>query len=313
MEPEIENGTRVESPVGADVTTPIESVPQPESPPQPQYQHPEAPSAYPFPAVPPAAYALQPPAPSHPFPRTRALIAGGAVLSIAIGAGIGTYVVQQRQHRNDQAIAAAQAAQAAKPQPVTAGVRADGSHYGTLFAYLLPMPDGYTLGPYDANYGNNSYVSAAQITTQLEDLLSGIPKSDMSTAKGALANTHLKGVAVRTLENSSNSSVVISIELLQFDVKDAKSAAASFTSLVSDLNVFRNGPSVPGYGQAKCVLPPGLGSDQLDEMLCVASSGDIEVMVDAQGETPLAQNEIATLVGQQLDRLKTSQTIDPRP
>jgi hypothetical protein len=311
MEPEIESGTGVENPAGADVTTPIEFAPRLESPPQPQqqYQNPDAPPAYPFPAF----YAPQPPAPARAFPLTRVLIATGAVLSIAIGAGIGAYIVQQRQHRNDQAIAAAEAVQAAKPKPATAAVRADGSHYGTLFAYLLPIPDGYTLGPYDANYGNNSYVSAAQITTQLQDLLSGIPKSDMSNAKGALANTHLKGVAVRTLESSSNTSVVISIELLQYDVKDAKSAADSFNTLVSDLNVFRTGPSVPGYGQAKCVLPPGLGSDKLDEMLCVASSGDVEVMIDAQGETPLDQNQVATLVGQQLDRLKTSQTIDPRP
>ncbi len=253
------------------------------------------------------------PTPARTFPRTKVLIAAGAVLSIAVGAGIGTYIVQQRQHRNDQAIAAADSVQAAKPKPVAAGVRSDGSHYGTLFAYLLPVPDGYELGPYDANYGNNSYVTAAQVTTQLEDLLSGFPKSDISNAKGALANTHLKGVAVRTLENAANSSgsaQSVSIELLQFDVKDAKSASDSFNRLVSDLNVFRTGPSVPGYSQAKCVLPPGLGSDKVDEMLCVASSGDVEVKVDAEGLAPLDQGKIATLVGQQLDRLKTSQTID---
>lgn len=265
------------------------------------------PAADPAP-VPAPATSATPPRRSSPG---RVLIAAGAALSIAIGAGIGTYIVKQRQYRNDQAIAVAQAAQAAIPTPVTGGVRFDGSHYGSLFAYLLPIPNGYTPGPDDGNYGDNSYTSAAQVTTQLEDLLSGIPKSDLSSAKGVLANTHLKGVAVRTLStSSSNSTEVVSIELLQFDVKDAKSAADDFDSLVSDLNVFRTGPSVPGYGRAKCVLPPGLGSDQLDEMLCVASSGDVEVVVDAQGEAPLDMNSIATLVAQQLDRLKTSQTID---
>jgi hypothetical protein len=309
MEPETESMANTETAAGPESTAGTETAAGAEATAQ------NAPLDYPFPfaAAPPAGYAPQPPAPTRTFPRAKALIAAGAVLSIAVGAGVGTYIVQQRQHRKDQAIAAAEAVQAAKPKPVAAGIRADGSHYGTLFAYLLPIPDGYVLGPYDANYGNNTYVSAAQITTQLEDLLSGIPKSDMSNAKGALANTHLKGVAVRTLDNSSSSSgtlVVVSIELLQFDVKDAKSASDSFNRLVSDLNVFRTGPSVPGYGQAKCVLPPGLGSDKVDEMLCVASSGDVEVMVDAQGIAPLDQSKIATLVGQQLDRLKTSQTID---
>ncbi len=298
MEPETEGLGRVEP--EPEPQRELEPEPEPELEPQ---REPELePELEPHPGA----------APPRAFHRARALIAAGAVLSIGIGAGVGAFIVNQREHRNNQAIAAAEAAaQAAKPQPLTAAVRADGSHYGSLFAYLLPMPDGYVPGPYDANYGNNSYTNAAQITTQLEDLLSGIPKSDLSNAKGALANTHLKGVAVRTLESSSSaSSAVVSIELLQYDVKDAKSAADGFDHLVSDLNVFRTGPSVPGYAHAKCVLPPGLGSDKLDEMLCVASSGDVEVIADAQGIAPLDQNAIAKLVAQQLDRLTTAQTID---
>src|SRR6185437_13349598 len=149
-------------------------------------------AAAPPPAAPPAA-------PKRAIPRSRVLIASGAALSIAVGAGIGAVIVQHRQDHNNQLVAAARAAAAARPAPVTGGVRSDGSHYGSLFAYLLPMPDGYTPGPYDANYGNNTFVPASQITSHLEDLLAGVPKSDMSSAKGALANTHLKGVAVRTL------------------------------------------------------------------------------------------------------------------
>ncbi|HZU59177.1 MAG TPA: hypothetical protein VFA06_25075 [Actinocrinis sp.] len=286
-------------------------------PTQPQTQPQTEPQPQPFslePAALPAMTApieFAPPVARRAVPRSRVLIAVGAVLSIAVGAGIGVAIVQHREDSNNKTIAAARAAAAVKPAPVTGGVRSDGSHYGSLFAYLLPMPSGYTPGPYDASYGNNSFVPAAQITSQLEDLLSGIPKSDMSSVKGALADTHLKGVAIRTMQTEqSPTAVVISVELLQFDVKDAKSAAAGFDSLVSNLNVFRNGASVPGYGQAKCVLPPGFGSDKLDEMLCVASSGDVEVVVDAQETAPLDQNSVATLVAQQLDRLKTSQSID---
>lgn len=251
------------------------------------------------------------PAVKRPLSRGRVLVAAGAVLSIAVGAGVGVAIVQHREDHNNQVIAAARAAAAARPAPLTGGVRSDGSHYGALFAYLLPMPSGYQPGPYDANYGDDSYTPASQITSQLEDLLSGVPKSDMSGVKGALANTHLKGVAIRTMRDSTSTSAqTVSIELLQFDVKDAKSAAHDFDDLVSNLNVFRTGAAVPGYAQAKCVLPPGLGSDKVDEMLCVASSGDIEVMVDAQGTTPFDQNSVAALVARQLDRLKTAQSVD---
>jgi hypothetical protein len=250
-----------------------------------------------------------PPAVAKPLPLAKVLIAVGAAFSIAVGAGIGTLIVQHRQAHNDQVLAAARAQQVELPKPVTAGVRADGSHYGPLFAYLLPMPDGYGPGPGDSTYGNNSYASADQITTQLQDLLSGVSKSDLASAKGMLANTHLKGLAVRTLATGAQPVSVVSIELEQFDVKDASKAADNFDTFVSDVNIFRNGTGVPGYPRAKCVLPPGLGSDKVDEMFCVASSGDIEVVVDAQGVTPIGQPAVAALVAQQLDRLKTSQTL----
>jgi hypothetical protein len=195
-----------------------------------------------------------------------------------------------------------------KPAPQTAGVRADGSHYGPLFAYLLPIPAGDTLGPDDADFGNNSALDAAQISGDIDGLLSGLPQSDMSSARGSLADLQIKNLAVRTYADTSDG-MVVEIALVQVDVSDATQTANAFSSMVSDLNVFRQGPSVPGYGQAECVLPPGLGSDTLDSMICTASSGDIEVRVDAYGTAPLNQDAIAHLVSQQLDLLKTNQTI----
>lgn len=323
MEPEnqtpaetVPESARETVPETAGVVTPETHVPTTSEGPAAAVPESSVPQSQP-PLGPPASFGTWPPAPptqpaaKRGVPRGRVLLAAGAVISIAVGAGVGVAIVRHREGHNNQLIAAARAAAASRPAPVTGAVRADGSHYGSLFAYLLPMPSGYQPGPYDGNYGNNSYVPAAQITSQLEDLLSGIPKSDMSNAKGALADTHLKGVAVRTMQSdSANTGTVVSIELLQFDVKDAKSAAQNFDNLVSNLNVFRTGASVPGYAQAKCVLPPGFGSDKLDEMLCVASSGDVEVMVDAQGTIPLDQNAVASLVARQLDRLKTAQSID---
>jgi hypothetical protein len=245
----------------------------------------------------------------RPFSLAQALIGGGAVLAMVAGGAVGGHIVQQRQHQNDQAVAAAKAVQAQKPQPVTAGVRSDGTHYGSLFAYLLPVPAGYTLGPDITVYGNNGYYTADQITSGFDDLLSSVPKSDLSNLKGRLASQHLKGVAVRSIVQTSSSSQTISIVLRQLDATAARTDADAFVSLFTDLNVFRTGPAVPGYPQAKCMLPPGLGSDRFDTMECVAVSGDVEVMVYTQGVAPLDQGAVAQVVAQQLDRLKSPQTL----
>lgn len=262
-------------------------------------------------AIPPQSAPQPAPKPARvrrPIGRGRILVALGALVSIALGGGVGALIVHAKTRHNQQVTAQALASVAARPQPQTAGVRSDGSHYGPLFAYLLPVPAGYGLGPSDADYGNNSYLTKAQINSDLDGLLSGVPESDLSSAKGNLADVAIKDVAVRTYADPSTT-LVVEIALIQSDVADATDTTRQFQTTISDVDVFRQGPSVPGYGQATCVLPPGLGSDTIDSMICQASSGDILVRVNAYGTAPLNMNTIAQLVSRQLDLLKTNQTI----
>jgi hypothetical protein len=235
------------------------------------------------------------------------------VASIVVGAAIGFTVVHSRDVTHDQQQAAADAAASAQAKlailqaPITAGVRSDGSHYGSLFAYLLPLPDGYTLGPDIGTIGDNDFISAAQVNAQLQAELLKLPKSDMSSSKGTLADLHLQGIAVRTMVSSSGSEE-IDFELMQLDPKLASADQTMLGSFVDGLG-FRQGASVPGYSSAKCVLPPGYGSDKVDEMYCVASYGDVEVMIEVSGTAPLDQNSAAQMLAQQLDRLKSNQTL----
>jgi hypothetical protein len=244
---------------------------------------------------------------------TRTRLAAGAVASIVVGAAIGFTVVHGRDTTHNQQQAAANASASAQAYaatiqaPITGGVRSDGSHYGSLFAFLLPLPDGYGLGPDIGSIGDNSYISAAQVSAELQGQLLKLPKSDLSSTKDTLADLHLQGIAVRTMVNSENTEE-IDFELMQLDPKLASSDQSMLGSFVDNLG-FRQGASVPGYGSAKCVLPPGLGSDQLDEMFCVASYGDVEVMVEASGQAPLDQSAAVQLIAQQLDRLKSNQTL----
>lgn len=235
----------------------------------------------------------------------------GALAAVAVGAGVGGYVVHDRDTDRAQRISAIQAADAAQlaklRTPVQAGVRSDGSHYGSLFAYLLPTPSDWHPGPDIGGIGDDDYVGPSQINKDLQNSLLDVPRSDLSSTENTLADLHLQGIAVRSMVNK-NDSLELSVQLLQLDPKAASADQKSLRVLVDGLG-WRQGESVPGYSSAACVLPPGLGSDKLDSMLCIASYGDVEVMVQAQGVAPLDQNTTVQMVAQQLNRLKANQTL----
>jgi hypothetical protein len=167
----------------------------------------------------------------------------GAVASLAAGAGIGAYVVHGRDtNRTNQisSIKAADAAQLAKlTTRVTAGARSDGSHYGSLFAYLLPMPAGWSAGPEVGTSGNNNYIGAAQINAEVQSSLLNVPKSDMSSTENTLADLHLQGVAVRSMLRSDDS-LQLDFTLLQLDPTQASADQKSLGVLVDGLG-FRQG------------------------------------------------------------------------
>lgn len=239
----------------------------------------------------------------------RALV--GALAAVAVGAGVGAYVVHDRdtdRARQISTIQAADVAQLAKLRtPVQAGVRSDGSHYGSLFAYLLPTPSKWSLGPDVGLIGDNDYLGPSQIDKDLQNSLLDVPKTDQGSTENTLAGLHLQGIAVRSMVNP-DASLAISIRLLQLDPKLADDEQKVLKDLVDGWG-WRQGDSVPGYSSAVCVLPPGLGSDKLDSMSCIASYGDVEVMVQADGVAPLDQNTTVRMVAQQLDRLKSNQTL----
>jgi hypothetical protein len=235
----------------------------------------------------------------------------GALAALAVGAGIGAYVVHNRQGDRDSQIAAIKAADAAQiaklDTPVTAGARSDGSHYGSLFAYLLPTPAGWSLGGDVGSDGNNTYLTQSQINARVQSELLQVPKSDLGSTESTLTDLHMQAIAVRSMLKPDYTEQ-LSFELLQLDPEQATADQKSLGVLVDGFG-FRQGASVPGYPNVSCVLPPGLGSDKLDSMLCVGSYGDVEVILQVDGTAPLDQNTAAQMMAQQLNRLKSAQTL----
>lgn len=235
----------------------------------------------------------------------------GAIAAVAVGAGVGAVVVHERNADRGNRIAvitAADHAQLAQLRtPVTAGVRADGSHYGSLFAFLLPMPSGWNPGEDIGWGGNNSYLTQSQLNTKIQGELLTVPKSDLSSTQSTLTDLHLQALAVRSMAEP-DSSLELSFELLQLDPTKASADQKAVGDLVDGFG-WRQGSSVPGYPRANCVLPPGLGSDKIDSMTCVGTYGDVEVVLQVDGTAPLNQSTAVQMMAQQLNRLKADQTL----
>ena len=194
------------------------------------------------------------------------------------------------------------AAPPASPKPVS-GVRADGTHFGSLKDFLLPMPPSFKAGPDEGELGNDATVTPDQLDSQVSLLFGTLPPSDMTSAKGAMEAAHMKDGAVRTFA-SSTGDLDIAVTALQLDPSMAAKSTGDFVRIVQRSGRFRTGPAVIGYPDAVCVLPATTPGDKLDEMTCLATVGDTFVLVLASGVVPMDAKLVTALFAQQLDVFK---------
>jgi hypothetical protein len=257
--------------------------------------------------------ATKPPATDR---RRRALFLGGWLASaLAVGAGVGFGILagtgKSKPVDADQALRRAVPSASpdtsdtsdATPPRVTAGVRADGTHYGSMLAFLLPVPDGYKPGPDEGELGNDSAVRPDQADPTLTLLFGALPASDLSGAQGAVAAGHMSGGAVRTYANEAGT-LDIALTVLQLDPALSAKSTSDFIRIVKQSKAYRTGPTVPGHPDAVCVLPTTHVGDPLDSMTCLDTIGDTFAVVRAEGAVPLDSSAVTEMFGRQLDVLK---------
>ena len=88
----------------------------------------------------------------------------------------------------------------------------------------------------------------------------------------------------------------------------AAKATADFSRIVDQSGVYRLGPSIAGFANAHCVLPPIRPGDKIDQMMCLGTVGDTFVIGVASGIVPMNQQAVVDLVSQQLELLKKGPT-----
>jgi len=251
-----------------------------------------------------ASYGGVNPVPQRSARRQAWFVSGWLASALAVGAGAGFGILAVIGASNDSVIAGAPVAPATTPSPsVTSGVRPDGTHYGSVKDFLLPIPDGYQAGPDEGGLGNDSTISPDQADPTVALLFGTLPASDMTSAQGAIATGHMSDGAVRTYANSAGS-LDVAVTVLRLDPAQSAESTSEFERVVKQSRAYRNGPQVPGHAEALCVLPVTHVGDPLDSMTCLATAGDTLAIVNAEGSVPLDTNAVTELFGRQLDTLK---------
>ncbi|SNT42255.1 hypothetical protein SAMN05216252_124124 [Actinacidiphila glaucinigra] len=232
-----------------------------------------------------------------------ALGVAAALVAVVAGGGIGFAVLQHQ--KDDGKKASAQTWKAPEPKKTGEyGTQSGGSHYGALGKLLLPVPDGYSLGPDIAEFGNDAELSAERAEELMRGDLGGVPKKERDLVRKAVAGLHIQGMGMRTYREDE-ARFFVETQIVQMKNKrSAKAGTEFFTAFTKALGVFRNGPKIAGHDKARCVLPPKEPGQKLDSMMCQATEGDLLIRMSVTGTSPLRKTEAADLLKEQLDRVQ---------
>ncbi|MHB9860748.1 hypothetical protein [Streptomyces sp. YIM S03343] len=271
---------------------------------------PEAPEGAPVPENPenpenpePAAAVDAPPA-EKPVRRGRiAAVAGVGVLLAAVVGGVGFTVVTVQGADRD-------AGGPVWHLPKTKDAEAKTAAPSGLAGMLVPYDGHWTPGPDIAQFGSDRQLSGAEATALRKESLRDLPRTQRKRVEKLIDKEHIKGMAMRSylLGNSRYSddhSSAVSIVLSQLeDQADVKAASTFQSGFLDALGVFRKGPAIKGFKNAKCFLRPKDAGEKLDAMMCSAYQGDVLVTVNASGPKPMGTGAIAKLLEEQLHRIK---------
>ncbi|MGK4582250.1 hypothetical protein [Kitasatospora sp. HPMI-4] len=236
-----------------------------------------------------------------------ALRAGAAVVAAALlGVGIGVGILKVR-YGDPAPEAAARAAVPTTAPSASAGssygAQSNGTHFGSMRDLLLPVPDGYRLGPDAGAYGNDTELTDDQRKAWVDDQIRSLPGGLRDDVRKVWQDAPLKGGGVRSYADAGGGDFVITVWLLQYHQDAVKADNAFVGAMASDSGLFRAGPQVPGHQEAHCYLPSAPPGDKLDALVCSAAVGDLRVEAQVEGVAPLPKDKVVTLLRRQLDRL----------
>ncbi|WP_234336887.1 hypothetical protein [Streptomyces xylophagus] len=237
-----------------------------------------------------------------------AAVAGAVLLVVAEVGGVGYTVVTVNGADRD-------AGDAVWKFPKVSAEKAEGTARTAtqLSAALVPYgADGWSQGPDIAEYGHDVAFTGAQATALRKEALKELPLKQRKSLEKAIDKQHTKGLVMRSYVSTdaqtsvyTNKASTVSIVLAQIADKAAVRRASRYQNeLLDGLGVYRPGPAITGYKDAKCFLSPKSADEKLDTIYCSAYQGEVLVTLTAQSVRPMQTYAIGRLLQEQLDRIK---------
>lgn len=181
-----------------------------------------------------------------------------------------------------------------------------------LSRLLLPVPDGYVLGPDDDLYGNDGELTDKQATALVKQEGKGLSGKKRRDYEKRVDRLGIKGVAVRTFA-SVDGDRVLTVRITRMKDKRRIHDMYKLRSDLAELLELKKGPKIDGHRNSSCFLLPERKDldkgekkeDQLEGMICSAYDSETLVSVSASGAKPFDKSAVATLVKKQLDHIKS--------
>ncbi|GAA2387303.1 hypothetical protein GCM10010420_07910 [Streptomyces glaucosporus] len=170
---------------------------------------------------------------------------------------------------------------------------------------LLPVPEGFSLGPDIAEFGNDAELSGRQAQALMEESVRGLPAEQRREHRAQVGKLRLQGVVMRSYVPDTGD-FAAEIQIARMANEKAVRDLSGFRSeLLEALSVFRDGPRIKGHGNARCFLPPEDGESELESMFCTAHQDGLLVSFSADGVKPFPEKAAAALLKDQLDHLES--------
>ncbi|MDX3853267.1 hypothetical protein [Streptomyces sp. AK02-01A] len=281
---------------------PVEPPVEPPVPVEPPAE-PQAPVEPVLPAEPVAGTDGAPASPAAPSRRTLARRLVGTVLPAVLVLGAAGGGIAYTKNTVDRADKTAPTTvwkkTAAKPDPDPAGDIGKGRTDTDLSRKLLPVPDGFRLGPDIGEFGNDDELTAKQATTLMKSIGEGLSGKIRRELNKEIDKLGVKGLASRSYTADSNDLVA---EIYVMRITD-REAVHNWYKSQSQRPGTRKGPAVEGHKKAACFLAPKNTKTDLDGMECVAYDGELTVHIVAYGTKPLDTSAVADLMKDQLGHI----------
>ncbi|MFD9501111.1 hypothetical protein [Streptomyces sp. NPDC060035] len=175
-----------------------------------------------------------------------------------------------------------------------------------LTKLMLPVPDGFRLGPDIGEHGNDGEVSGKQATAMMKESDSGLAGRKRRELDKRIDRLRIQGLAVRSFVAQENF-LVVKAEIVRMKDKKAVRDLYTFrTELFDAIGGFRDGPKVNGHtGKATCYLQPEDSKSELESMMCTAYDGELSISYTAVAAKPIDKVTVAGLLKDQLDHIKS--------